>query len=244
MSIKDMVPSLLKATCSYLGVARQTIDLSSPSSFCDSLRMLWLFYIVRKYTMLSPLRLKALYRLAKSIDQSFVLGDAVECGVCNGGSAAVIAYVVKQSPLNRKIWLFDSFEGLPEPTEKDGAKVQQESYKGLAKGDISNVRKIFQKLAIPDTRVHIVKGWFQDTFPSIEIKRIGLLHIDADWYEPVKLCLEKFYDTVESGGFIVLDDYGCYEGCRRATDEFIKERSLNMKLIQIDYTGHYFQKAR
>lgn len=151
-----------------------------------------------------------------------------------------MGYVCKQSPLNRNIWLFDSFEGLPQPVEKDGTKAQNEYYKGFVKADISFVRKIFQKLAIPNARVHILKGWFEDTFPSIEIEKIALLHIDADWYESVKLSLEKFYVSVQPGGFVVLDDYGYWEGCDRATDEFIKEQSLNVKLTPVDPSGHYF----
>jgi formylglycine-generating enzyme required for sulfatase activity len=64
----------------------------------------------------------------------------------------------------------------------------------------------------------------------------------ADWYDSVKLCLDRFYDYVQPGGYIVLDDYGDWEGCRIATDEFLKKRSLDVKLIQVDYTGFYFQK--
>ncbi len=144
------------------------------------------------------------------------------------------------------MWLFDSFEGLPDPTDVDGEKAQ--SYKRsenkdfLCHGDLSRVKNILKKLHIRDSNVHIVKGWFQDTFPSVEIKDIALLHIDADWYESVKLCFEKFYDHVQPGGFIVLDDYVHWEGCKKATDEFLKEHAPNAKLTKVGYAGCYIQK--
>jgi len=151
-----------------------------------------------------------------------------------------MASICTRSPLNRKIWLFDSFEGLPSPSDKDGDEAQTCVW--WCHGDLSKVKTICQKLRVPESRVRIVKGWFQDTFPSAQIQDIALLHIDADWYESVKLCLERFYDSVQPGGFVVIDDYGHWEGCRRATDEFLKERSLDVRLVRVDYTGRYFRK--
>ena len=100
-----------------------------------------------------------------------------------------------------------------------------------------------ERLRIPKSRVHIIKGWFEETFPTVKIEKISLLHIDADWYESVKLCLEWFYDNVQPGGFVVLDDYGTWPGCKRAVDEFIIENGLKIKLVKVDYTGRYFKKS-
>jgi len=204
--------------------------------------MLCILQTAKGYTVLSEPRLINLYKLAREIDILSVPGDIVECGVYNGGSAATIAATCLKSHLNRNIWLFDSFEGLPKPSDKDGIRAQSGFHEGWCLGDVSKVREIFSKLHIPESRVHIVVGWFQDTFPSIQIQRIALLHIDADWYESVKLCLEKFYDNVCPGGFIILDDYGRWEGCRRATDEFLIKHQLNVRLTQVD-VSHYFQKT-
>jgi hypothetical protein len=193
-------------------------------------------------TLVSSIRMiVALYKLSKEIDIQCVPGDVVECGVYNGGSAALTASICcKESTLHREIWLFDSFEGLPKPTDIDGEKAR--SCVWWCHGDLSKVKGIFQKLYIPESHVHIVKGWFQDTFPAIQIPKIALLHIDADWYESVRLCLDTFYDNVQPGGFIVIDDYGHWEGCKRAVDEFLIKRSLDVNLTKVDYTGRYFQK--
>jgi len=220
----------------------QNVSLSRPSSFLNSFQMMRLVYRVRGYTAVFVPRLVALYKLSEEINQRSVAGDIVECGVYNGGSAAIMASLCEKSPVNRNVWLFDSFEGLPKPTDKDGDEAA--AYQGWCHGDLSKVKEVLRKLRIPERRVHIVKGWFQDTFLKVEIPQIAILHIDADWYESVKLCLEKFYDSVQAGGYIVLDDYGDWEGCRVATDEFLKNRGLKVKLVQVDYTGFYFQKPR
>ena len=91
-------------------------------------------------------------------------------------------------------------------------------------------------------RVRILPGWFAETFPSVSASQIALLNIDADWYESVKLCLEAFYDRVMPGGFISIDDYGHWPGCKKAVDEFFQTRQLTPALQQVDYTAHWFRK--
>ena len=241
--------SIFAATISFfslyyrnlIGHYLQNVQISHPRSLLKSFRMMRLVYRVRGYTAVFVPRLVALYKLSEEINQRSVPGDIVECGVYNGGSAAIMASLCEKSPISRNVWLFDSFEGLPKPSDKDGEEAP--AYEGWCHGDLSKVKEVLRKLRIPESRVHIVKGWFQDTFPSAQIRDIAILHIDADWYESVKLCLEKFYDSVQPGGYIILDDYGDWEGCRIATDEFLKKRALDMKLIQVDYTGFYFQKT-
>jgi hypothetical protein len=92
--------------------------------------------------------------------------------------------------------------------------------------------------------VHLVRGWFEQTIPSAtpSLGPIALLHLDCDWYESVKLCLDRLYDRVVDGGFIVVDDYGHWQGCRKAIDEFRRHRGLTNELIQVDYTGMFFRK--
>jgi len=211
-----------------------------PGSIPDSLRTTMRIFRVRKHAAVLPLRLSNLQRLCREIDKRSITGDVVECGVYNGGSASILASACIRSPLNRNIWLFDSFEGLPEPCIEDGIK--SIGWKGWCHGDLARVNTILSELSIPESRVRIVKGWFQDTFPSVQIHDIALLHIDADWYESVKLCLEKFYDSVRPGGFVVIDDYGHWEGSRKATDEFLERRGIDIELVRVGYTCRYFRK--
>jgi len=213
-----------------------------------------LFIKVRPYTMASYERLRNVYLLAEAAENKRLEGAFVECGVWKGGCAGVMAYVSKQHNSKRSIHLFDSFEGLPAPSEKDGRKAASymdnvikgkysERYKCDASIDL--VRELFfEKLNILPTSVHFHKGWFKSTIPfqKTQIDSIAILRLDADWYESTKLCLVHLYDKVVDGGFVILDDYGYWEGCRKAVDEFIKEQNLNIKLFKIDKSGYYFTK--
>jgi len=211
-----------------------------PVSLVEAFRAVRSVRRVKGYTAVLPLRLGNLRRLAREIDRARVPGDIVECGVYNGGSAALLASIGVRSPLARTIWLFDSFEGLPPPTERDGAAARSCGW--WCHGDLEKVRSALDRMSIPEARCRVVKGWFHDTFPSTEVGDIALLHIDADWYDSVRLCLERFYDSVRPGGYVVIDDYGHWEGCRRATDEFLEERGVIVTLTRVDYTGRYFRK--
>ncbi len=169
----------------------------------------------------------------------------MECGVCNGGTAAILGRFATNSRLDRTVWLFDSFQGMPTTGTEDAPGIGGESaedHVGKEIGDVACVREVLLKVGANMSRVRIVPGWFQDTFPTVAIERIALLNIDADWYESVKLCLETFYDRVVPGGFVSIDDYGHWPGCRMAVDEFFRERGLLYALNQVDYTARWFRK--
>ncbi|MGA2285821.1 MAG: TylF/MycF/NovP-related O-methyltransferase [Dehalococcoidia bacterium] len=211
-------------------------------SLGECIRLVRLFNKVRPFTIVSWARLGALYKLSRELERRGIAGDIVECGTCNGGSAAVMGYASEGSPATRRMWLFDSFEGLPQPTDEDGEEAR--GREGAYAGTVGNVRRVLAALRIRDNRVQIVKGWFQETLAAAPVKRIGLLHIDADLYLSVKQCLDEFYDRVEPGGFIVLDDYGNWEGCRKAVEEFFLVRGLDVVLVQVDNEGRYFEKPQ
>lgn len=197
--------------------------------------------IVRPFTLVGPERIRSIYDLARRIETEGIPGDVVECGVWNGGTAAILAHFATHSRLERTVWLFDSFEGMPQPTGKDGEDAL--AHVGKEVGDIEKVRLVLEFVGGDMRRVRIVKGWFQDTFPTVTIPQIALLNIDSDWYESVKLCLETFYCAVVPGGFISIDDYGHWPGCKQAVDEFFKAKELSYKLNVVDYTARWFQKT-
>lgn len=196
--------------------------------------------LIRPDTLVGPERIHNLYVLAKRVETEKVPGDVIECGVCNGGTAALLARFATRSRLNRTIWLLDSFQGMPVTTPEDGDAAK--AHIGKEVGDVERVKAALKRVGAEMSRVRIVPGWFQDTFPTVSASRIALLNIDADWYESVKLCLETFYDRVTIGGFVSFDDYGHWPGCRRAVDEFFETRQLPYELKQVDYTAHWFQK--
>ena len=206
----------------------------------DRLQLKRIRKIVQPYTLVGPERIQNLFRLALRIERDRVPGDMIECGVCNGGTAAILARSATHSRLNRTIWLLDSFQGMPETTPLDGEAAK--AHIGKEVGDPARVKEVLRLVSADMNRVRIVPGWFQDTFPSVSSAQIALLNIDADWYESVKLCLETFYDRVVPGGFISFDDYGHWPGCRAAVDEFFQRRQLSYKLHEVDYTARWFRK--
>lgn len=219
-----------------------------------SIEKLWLFAKVYPYTMSGYKRLSNVYELSKKIEEEKINGVFVECGVWRGGCASVMAYISKKAGSFRKTWLLDSFEGLPEPTKEDGAVAQvysENRTEGKLEtidkcvGPLEDVKKIFfQILDINPENVVIKKGWFQNTLPEAKAKigKISMLRLDGDWYESTKCCLENLYENVIVGGYVIIDDYGHWEGAKRALDEFFINKNIKPDLIKIDYTGVYFKK--
>ena len=200
-----------------------------------------------RYTMVKNASLENLYRLVQTANAQGLAGDIVECGVWNGGSAAIMGAACCEDPRYasaRRIWLFDSFQGLPAPGTRDGETEKKAFFKGWNKGDTNNVRRVFKKVGFPNTQISIVPGWFDATLNAAAVDRIAVLHVDADWYDSVKLVLEAFYDRVVPGGFLVFDDYGLWQGCRQAVTDFFVERNIDGAIIRRAGPHQaYFQKA-
>ena len=168
----------------------------------------------------------------------------------------MMAYADAKSTFRRPVWLFDSFEGLPEPTIEDRDKVHKKGWKirdksdndlrplGIMKADVSDVQAIMKTLNVQD-QVSIIKGWFQNTVPIYKehIGAIALLRIDADLYDSTKYSLDSLYDSVSQGGIIILDDFDSFEGSRTAVYEFFRERNISPLLRASPFGGRmYFIK--
>jgi len=211
-----------------------------------SLKLAQLIFTVKpNFTMVKTNNLVNLYNLVQKVNSRSTIGDIVECGVWNGGSAAIMASACasSQGGIDRRIWLFDSFAGLPTPGPRDGAMERKYYFQGMNKGSVEEVKRVFGKLSLPMENIKICAGWFSATLPAADIQRIAILHIDADWYSSVMAVLETMYDKVVPGGFVVLDDYGYWDGCTQAIENFIREHKIDgVKLERVASTGAYFQK--
>ncbi len=244
MSLENLKSLALKSQTVVNLYSKWVFPLTIPKEDFRDKRKIELILMVKPYTMLSYPRLSRLYEAASYLEKEGINGSFVECGVWHGGSAGILAKVAEPNEA-RHIWLFDSWEGVPEPTVKDVTYKGDPGKKKMFTGSRKRAEElIFRKLRLHANKVHFVEGWFRDTIPSHkkDIGEIALLHLDCDWYESVKCCLQELYDQVVKGGFIFIDDYGYWRGCKKAVDEFISERNLKIQLTQIDYTGVYFQK--
>lgn len=201
-----------------------------------------------KFTMVKNENLRLLYELVKKVNRCQIPGDIVECGVWNGGSAAVMGAADMDDCFQRElrtVWLFDSFQGLPPPGEKDGDLEKQSYFTGWNTGNIILVQEVFEKIRYPRERVKIIPGWFDETISREPIKHVAILHIDADWYESVKVVLQVLYSRVVPGGFVVLDDYGLWPGCRHAVLDFFAEHQISeFSIRKIGKQGAYFKKPK
>ncbi|MDT9200120.1 class I SAM-dependent methyltransferase [Limnospira fusiformis KN01] len=203
--------------------------------------------LIRPYTMLSEARLYSLFCLTKRVCLENIPGNFAECGVAAGGSTALMAAVIKRyTKQPRWLYAFDSFEGMPSPTAEDKSYGVSAELTGWGTGTCAapeaSTREICSKLGVGNL-VQTVKGYFQDTLPIMRnrVGMLALLHMDGDWYESTKAILHNLYDRVSDNGFIQVDDYGHWEGCRQAFHEFESDRQLKFNINPIDGTGVWFQ---
>lgn len=205
---------------------------------------------IRPYTLLGEARLFSLYNLAKKVCLEDIPGNFVECGSCKGGSAALLGAIIKRySRRPRQVYAFDTFEGMPEPTEVDIHNGIPANDTGFGVGTlkapiIENIQLISQLLDVKDIVIP-VKGLFAETLPKYksEIDAIAFLHADGDWYDSTMDIFNNLYDNVVPNARIQVDDYGHWDGCRKALHDFENLRKEQFILHRIDYTAVWFKKG-
>jgi O-methyltransferase len=196
---------------------------------------------VRPWTMTSNEKLFALVVAVRYVVDHEIPGDVVECGVWRGGSMQAIARVLAaRGATDRELHLFDTFEGMPPPTEQDvrhGGPPAAEllatrprTAKVWAVADLEDVRAGMAQVGYPAERVHYHPGLVEDTIPAQAPERIALLRLDTDWYASTRHELEHLYDRVPAGGVVIIDDYDYWEGSRKAVDEFVADTGARLML--------------
>lgn len=210
----------------------------------------------RSYTMTSTDRMGALLEAVEYVIRRDIPGAFAECGVWRGGS--VLAMLLKLKELgvsNRDVYLYDTFEGMTEPGAQDTstfhpparqawdeAKNQgKPMYDALFNPETFNesqVRKLLIDTGYPKERLHFVRGPVEQTIPATLPDRIALLRLDTDWYESTRHELEHLYPRLERSGVLIIDDYGHWEGARKATDEYFSSgKAAPVFLHRVDYTA-------
>jgi len=211
---------------------------------------------VRPYTMTPPERTYALIKAIEYIVTASVPGSIVECGVWRGGSMMAAALTLKRLGDERKLYLFDTFEGMTEPTPVDvnpiGVPAKALLQKQRRAVDLVNdwafapldtVRNAMMSTGYEAAAVHLIKGRVEDTIPDAAPEQIALLRLDTDWYSSTKHELEHLYPRVSSGGVVIIDDYGHWAGARQATDEYLAKNRIPLLLCRIDYAARIGTKV-
>lgn len=203
-----------------------------------------LFNKYQKYTMVPEYYFHQ--NLALCMQYKNVSGDIVECGVWKGGMSAAIADSLNS---NKHFHLFDSFEGLPAASEKDGKMAidwQQNEHGSTFYNNCSAEEKHaidVMSYSKAKNNFTTVKGWFNETLPNYPFKNgISILRLDGDWYDSSMTCLDSLFHQVNPGGLIIIDDYNTWEGCSKAVHDFLSKNQSKDKILTFRDTVHYIQK--
>jgi hypothetical protein len=200
----------------------------------QNLALRWLIKSLKaeRRTMVNRRRLESLYAVCSH--PSLPDGSFVECGVARGGCTAVMAFVSRGQ---RRVWGFDSFEGMPAQTEEDEDQGKKAVGVIAAGPDgLHEAQRTLHRFHLAHESVKLVKGWFEETLPvyASQLEPIAVLRLDSDWYKSTRYCLETLYDLVVPGGVVIVDDYNAFIGCRKAVDEFRLKRGIQNPLITTD----------
>lgn len=214
-----------------------------------------IYYACKPYTMTHAERMFSLYKAVEYIIKNNIEGDFVECGVWRGGSSLLILKTLQKFNItNRKIWLFDTFEGMSEPTAEDSdfnnkhASIHLKEEKkedGIvwAYATLEDVKKTISSANYPSHLINYIKGKVEDTIPNNTFfDKCALLRLDTDWYESTKIELQHYYPKLSKNGVMIIDDYGHWQGCKKAVDEYFKTLNYFPLLQRIDYTGRMMIK--
>lgn len=197
---------------------------------------------VKSYTMTSVEALFALYTGVNYVLDRHVPGDFVECGVWRGGSSLLVALILQQKDIrDRKIFLYDTFSGMPAPTEFDVDKYDRSGFDmmkeysddiGWCYASLEDVMGAFTKhdFKFP---IEFIKGDVMTTLHTHQPSAISLLRLDTDWYESTALEYEILYPKLSAGGVLIIDDYGVWAGSRKATDDYF-DKIAKPLIVRVD----------
>jgi hypothetical protein len=210
---------------------------------------------VREFTMTGPERLTGLIEAVKYVHANGIEGDLVECGVWRGGSMMAAALtLLKCGDSSRRLHLFDTFEGMPAPTDRDKALTGEMAETILAKTErkegpgiwafasYEDVRQNVLSTGYPEERIRMIRGKVEETLPQNAPEKISILRLDTDWYESTRSELVHLYPRLSANGVLIIDDYGHWQGARQAVDEYFAGQKFKPLLNRLDYTGRLVVK--
>lgn len=217
-----------------------------------------LYNLCQPFTMTSPERMYSLYQGVDYVLKNNIQGDFVECGVWRGGSSMLIASMLKRRNIrDRKLFMYDTYEGMSAPTADDmdfagrkadtllKANVTNKETSVWCLADLQDVKNNMLKTGLPEDQIIYVQGKVEETLPGIMPgAEIALLRLDTDWYESTLHELIHLYPNLVTNGVLIIDDYGHWQGCRKAVDEYFQQNGISLLLQRIDYTGRIAIKTR
>jgi Macrocin-O-methyltransferase (TylF) len=217
-----------------------------------------LYERVKPFSMTSTERLYAMYKATEYVSRAAIPGCIVECGVWRGGSMMLAALtLLRLGDTERKLILFDTFEGLPKPNQQEDIDIwghsaydewtrhqRSDTSSDWARASLDEVRQNMVSTGYPVENLIFVKGMVQETLPQNRPNAVSLLRLDTDWYESTVCELQNLYPVLSNSGVLIVDDYGHLRGQRKAVDEYFAARKEVTLLHRIDYSARVTMKCQ
>lgn len=198
-------------------------------------------------TMIGLKRLDNLQQSIESVLRDGIPGDFIETGVWRGGATIFMRAVLKAYGVtDRTVWVADSFEGLPPPDTDNYPQDADDTHHTLQALQVSmeDVQANFSKYGLLDDKVRFLKGWFKDTLPTASIERLSIIRLDGDMYESTMDGLKNLYPKLSVGGYVIVDDYGYWDACRRAVHNYRDANDITEPIHKVDWTGVYWRREK
>jgi hypothetical protein len=199
----------------------------------------------KAHSMIGSRRMANLRQITEYVITNNIPGDFIETGVWRGGACIMARAIMKAYGVtDRRVWVADSFCGLPTPSPEYPADAtdKHHTFKEFVVS-LEEVKSNFSKYDLLDDQVVFLKGWFKETLPQADIKALAVLRLDGDMYESTMDSLTNLYDKVSPGGFVIVDDFGEVVPCRRAITDFRAQRGIADRVHNIDGIGVFWRKT-
>jgi O-methyltransferase len=210
-----------------------------------------LYDACKPYTLIHVERMYSLYKAVQYIVKKGVPGDFVECGVWKGGASMMMAKtLLKLGVRDRKLYLYDTFEGMTKPTPEDTALMsgagdtmgiwernQSGDHNEWCYGPLEGVKKAMEATGYPPENIIYVKGPVEETLPKTLPGATAILRLDTDFYSSTKHEMEHLFPLLVKDGVLIVDDYGYWAGARKAVDEYLDAQKVALFLHRDDYSG-------
>lgn len=253
--IKNHIINILKRIINLLGFdVKRHKKFEFPKDFSEL--SINICKKVKPFTMTSYERINSLVNAVQYIVKNDIKGAIVECGVWKGGSSMAIALTLKElNSEHRELYLYDTFSGMSAPSDVDistcGESAQEEFSRTKISEDSSNwclsnldeVKGNMNSTAYNKDNIHFIEGKVEETIPKTIPNEIALLRLDTDWYQSTKHELIHLFPLLKKNGVLIIDDYGYWQGAKKAVDEYLSEKNVKILLNRIDYTGRIAVKT-
>jgi hypothetical protein len=249
MNFRSLIKNLVKKPLNRFGVDVVPYVPPEVSEFQDfpdlSEEERRIVSAVKPFTMTSVERIVCLMNAVSYVSDNNVRGDIVECGVWRGGSMMTVALtLLARGDTSRNLYLYDTYEGMTTPTELDknfdGVLAQEQMNEQNGKWCYASIEDVQQNIfstGYPKEKIFLVQGKVEDTIPKTLPENLSLLRLDTDWYESTKHELNHLFPLLAPEGVLVIDDYGHWQGSKKAVDEYFAEQKRKVYLHRIDYSG-------